>query len=121
MYTYSTRTHPHPIHPMCVHIGVCQSTHALIRSLSLTHTQPINFHHIPFIIPYRPPLLPPGVPPAALQPPPALLRRLLPNAEAAYHATQEQTRGKVSTLHTHPASNAAERPCADACYPYMNQ
>jgi len=34
-----TSTHPHPIIPMCVHIGVYQSTHALTRFLSHTHPQ----------------------------------------------------------------------------------
>jgi len=36
LYTYN-KTHPRPINGMCVHIRVCQSTHALTRSLFLTH------------------------------------------------------------------------------------
>ena len=38
------------------------------------------------IVPYQRPLLPPGTPPAALPPHQALLRRLLPSAEAACHS-----------------------------------
>ena len=61
------------------------------------------------IVPYQTPVPPLGVPPAALQPPEALLRSLLPNAAAACHTAQEQTTGNVSTLHMQPASNAASK------------
>jgi len=44
LYT-RTSTQPHPIHPMCVHIGVYQSTHALTRSLSHTHIHRPSVSH----------------------------------------------------------------------------
>ena len=45
-YLYTrTSTQPHPIHPMCVHIGVYQSTHALTRSLSHTHIHRPSVSH----------------------------------------------------------------------------
>ena len=122
-YLYTrTSTHPHPIIPMCVHLGVYQSTHALARFLSPTHTfKGPQSPMVPLLVPHQPPVLPPGAPPAALPPPPALLRPLLPNAEAACHTAQEQTAGNVSTLHTQPASNTAKRLGAPACCPSANQ
>jgi len=117
-----TSTHTHPINPMCVHIGVYQYTHALPPSLSHTHIHRPTASPLLSVVPHQPPvLLPPGAPPAVLPPSQALLRPLLPNAEAACHPTQEQTAGNVSTLHTQPASNAAKRPCAPACCPFANQ
>ena len=44
LYTHIS-THTHPIHPMCVHIGVYPSTHALIRSLSHTHIHRPSVSH----------------------------------------------------------------------------
>jgi len=44
LYTRASTT-THPIHPMCVHIGVYQSTHALPRSVSLSHTSTHTCRH----------------------------------------------------------------------------
>ena len=48
-YVYAcTSTHPHPINPMCVHMRVYKSTHALTRSLSHTHIhRPTASHAAP--------------------------------------------------------------------------
>jgi len=113
--------HTHIPYTRCVFISEYTNPrmHSLAPSLINTSTGSLS-PKLSHILPYQPVVLPPGAPPAALPPPPALLRGLLPNAEAACPPAQEQTAGNVSTLHTQPASNAAKRLCAPACCPSVN-
>jgi len=126
--THSTRictpasAHTHIPYTRCVCISEYTHPRMHIFAPSHTHTSTDPLSPIlPPLIPYQPPALPPGAPPAALPPPPALLRTLLPNAEAANPPTPEQTAGSISTLHTQPASNATKRPCTHAYCPSANQ